>query len=96
MLMAGLDGIRNGTDPGEPLDVDLYDLGPEEAAKIRQVPGTLDEALDALERDHSFLLEGDVFTEDVIETWLDTKRAGEIDEVRQRPHPYEFYLYFDA
>ena len=96
MLMAGVDGIRKGTDPGDPLDLDLYDLPPEEAAKVKQVPGILEEVLDALEEDHSFLLEGDVFTEDLIETWLDYKRTREVDEVRLRPHPYEFHLYFDA
>ena len=96
MLMAGIDGIVNKTDPGEPIDVDLYHLPPEEAAKIGRVPGSLDEALDALEADHDFLTKGDVFTGDLIETWLDFKRTNEIDEVKQRPHPYEFSLYFDA
>ena len=96
MLMAGLDGVRNEIDPGDPLEVDLYDLSPEEAANLKQVPGTLDEVLDALEADHDFLLEGGVFTPDVIETWLEYKRANEADEVRLRPHPYEFFLYYDA
>ena len=96
MLMAGLDGIANKIDPGEPLDVDLYDLPPEETAKLKQVPGSLPEVLDALEADHEFLLKGDVFTPDLIEMWLDYKRTREIDELRLRPHPYEFYLYFDA
>jgi glutamine synthetase len=96
MLMAGLDGIQNRIDPGEPLDKDLYDLEPEEAATVKQVPGTLTEALEALEADHAFLLKGDVFTKDVIETWIDLKRSKEIDPVRLRPHPYEFYLYYDA
>ena len=96
MLMAGLDGIANQIDPGDPLDVDLYDLPPEEAAKLKQVPGSLPEVLDALEADHEFLLKGDVFTPDLIEMWLDYKRTREIDELRLRPHPYEFYLYFDA
>ena len=96
MLMAGLDGIANQIDPGEPLDVDLYDLPPEEAAKLKQVPGSLAEVLDALEADHEFLLKGDVFTPDLIEMWLDYKRTREVDELRLRPHPYEFYLYFDA
>ena len=96
MLMAGLDGIVNKIDPGDPLDVDLYDLSPEQAAKVQQVPGSLEEVLDALEEDHAFLLHGDVFTPDLIETWLDYKRTKEVDEVRLRPHPYEFYLYFDA
>jgi len=96
MLMAGLDGIINKIDPGDPTDSDLYDMDPEEAAKIDQVPGSLPETLDALENDHDFLLSGDVFTTDIIETWLDYKRSNEVDEVRLRPHPYEFMLYFDA
>ena len=96
MLMAGLDGIANRIDPGEPLDVDLYDLTPEQSAKVTQVPGSLDEVLNALEADNEFLLRGDVFTPDVIETWLNYKRTREIDPVRLRPHPYEFFLYFDA
>lgn len=96
MLLAGIDGIRNQIDPGDPLDVDLYDLSPEEAANVQQVPGSLEESLDALEGDHEFLLTGDVFTSDLIETWLDYKRTNEVDEVRLRPHPYEFFLYYDA
>lgn len=96
MLMAGLDGINRKMDPGDPLDVDLYDLDPEQAAQVKQVPGSLDAVLDSLEADHDFLLEGEVFTRDVIETWLDYKRTKEIDEVRLRPHPHEFNLYFDA
>jgi glutamine synthetase len=96
MLMAGLDGVVNKIDPGEPLDVDLYDLSPEEAAKVQQVPGSLDEVLDALEGDNEFLLRGDVFTPDLIETWLDYKRTKELDEIRLRPHPYEFALYYDV
>ena len=96
MLMAGLDGVINKIDPGEPMDVDLYELPPEEAAKVRQVPGSLEEVLDALEEDHDFLLRGDVFTMDLIETWLDYKRTNEVDEMRLRPHPYEFMLYYDA
>jgi glutamine synthetase len=96
MLMAGLDGVRNQIDPGEPLDKDLYDLEPEEAATIKQVPGSLPETLDALEADHAFLLEGGVFTPDLIETWIDYKRTKEVDVMRLRPHPYEFYLYYDA
>ena len=78
------------------MDVDLYDLSPEEAANVKQVPGSLEESLDALEDDHDFLLAGDVFTSDLIETWLDYKRSEEVDAIRLRPHPYEFYLYFDA
>ncbi|MXY22313.1 MAG: type I glutamate--ammonia ligase [Dehalococcoidia bacterium] len=96
MLLAGIDGIRNQIDPGDPLDVDLYDLSPEEAANVQQVPGSLEETLDALEDDHEFLLTGDVFTSDLIETWLDYKRTNEVDEIRLRPHPYEFFLYYDA
>ncbi len=95
MLMAGLDGILNKIDPGAPLDKDIYELPPEELAEVPAVPGSLGEALDALERDHEFLLMGDVFTEDVIETWLWYKRTKEVDPVRLRPHPYEFVLYFD-
>ena len=95
MLMAGLDGIQNKIDPGSPLDKDIYELPPEELAEVPAVPGSLAEALDALERDHEFLLKGDVFTEDVIETWLWYKRTKEVDPVRLRPHPYEFVLYFD-
>ena len=74
----------------------MYDLSPEETTKITQVPGSLPESLDALESDHEFLLRGDVFTKDVIETWLDYKRTREVNELRLRPHPYEFSLYFDA
>ena len=96
MLMAGIDGIRNRIDPGDPLDVDLYDLSAEDAAKVQQVPGSLDEVLDALEEDHDFLVAGDVFTSDLIDTWLDYKRTKEIDAMRLRPHPYEFFLYFDT
>lgn len=96
MLMAGLDGIKNKIDPGNPLEVNIYELPPEEAAKIAQVPGSLDEALDALEADHDFLKEGGVFTQDLIDVWLDYKRTNEVDPMRLRPHPYEFALYFDA
>jgi glutamine synthetase len=94
-LMAGLDGLRNKLDPGEPMDVDLYELEPEEAKKVKQLPGSLDVVLDALERDHKFLLEGGVFTKDLIETWIDYKRKNEVDPIRLRPHPWEFALYFD-
>jgi glutamine synthetase len=96
MTMAGLDGIRNKIDPGEPMDVDLYDLPPAKAARIKQVPGSLDEVLRALEKDHAFLLEGDVFTPDLIETYIATKRTKDVDYIRLRPHPSEFYLYYDA
>jgi glutamine synthetase len=95
MLMAGLDGIQNRIEPPKPVDKDLYDLPPEELAQVPQVPSSLDEALSALEADHKFMLAGDVFTQDVIDTWIDYKRSREIDAVRLRPHPYEFYLYYD-
>ena len=95
MLMAGLDGIENRIDPGEPLDKDIYALSPAELSKVPSVPGSLEGALNALENDHEFLTKGDVFTQDVIETWLEYKRGKEIDPVRLRPHPYEFKLYFD-
>ena len=96
MLMAGLDGVINKVDPGPPTDVNLYALTPEEAAKVKQVPGSLEEVLNELEKDYEFLLRGDVFTKDLIETWLDYKRDSEVDPMRLRPHPYEFYLYFDV
>jgi glutamine synthetase len=94
-LMAGLDGIQNKIEPGEPLEKDLYDLPPEEAKAIKNTPGSLAEALNALEEDHDFLLKGDVFTPDVIETWISYKRNRELAEVNLRPTPYEFFLYFD-
>jgi len=96
MLLAGLDGIKRRLDPGAPMDVDLYELPEAEAAKIRQLPGSLEGALAALEGDHDFLLEGGVFTPDLIETWLAYKRSREIDPIRMRPHPAEFVLYYDA
>ena len=96
MVMAGMDGIENQIDPGEPLDRNTYELSPEEAANIPTVPGSLDEALRALEDDHQFLLKGGVFTQDVIDVWLEYKREAEIDPVRLRPHPWEFQLYFDV
>lgn len=95
MLMAGLDGIQNKIDPGEPLDKNIYELSEEEAKKVPTVPGSLEEAISALEKDHEFLLKGGVFTEDVIEVWIKYKREREIDAVSIRPHPYEFHLYFD-
>ncbi|MCJ7671249.1 MAG: type I glutamate--ammonia ligase [Acidimicrobiia bacterium] len=95
LLMAGLDGIQNKIEPPTPVDRDLYDLPPEELAQVPQVPGSLDAALEALEADHDFLLAGGVFTPDVIETWVAYKRENEIDAVRLRPHPWEFYLYYD-
>ncbi len=95
MLMAILDGIENRIDPGEPLDKDIYGLSPEELAHVPSAPGSLEEALKALEHDHEFLLKGDVFTQDVLEMWINYKRKNEVDAVRMRPHPYEFFLYFD-
>jgi glutamine synthetase len=95
MLMAGIDGIENKIDPGEPLDRDIYAMTPQEAKGIPQMPGSLDEALRELEADHEFLLRGDVFTEDALEYWIKYKRASEVDPVRLRPHPHEFELYFD-
>ncbi|MGW0523832.1 type I glutamate--ammonia ligase [Crossiella sp. NPDC003009] len=96
MLMAGLDGIKNKIEPPAPIDKDLYELPPEEAKNVPQVPSSLGEVLDNLERDHDFLLEGGVFTPDVIETWISYKRENEIDPIRLRPHPYEFALYYDV
>jgi len=95
MLMAGLDGIENKLDPGEPLDKDIYELGPEELSQVPSLPGSLEDALDCLEKDHDFLLKGDVFTKDVIDTWISYKRSKEVDALRLRPHPYEFFLYYD-
>jgi len=96
MLMAGLDGIERRLDPGQPLDKDIYALTPEELKDVPSMPGSLDEAIDNLKRDHDFLLKGDVFTEDVVETWIEWKKANEIDALRLRPHPYEYVLYYDA
>ena len=96
MLMAGLDGIEKKIDPGDPLDKDIYALGPEELADIPNVPGSLESALEALESDHEFLLKGDVFTEDVVETWIEYKTNAEVNPVKLRPVPYEFKLYFDV
>jgi len=95
LLMAGLDGVQNKIDPGEPLEKDLYELEPEEAAKIKSTPGSLAEVLNALEADHDFLLKGDVFTKDLIDTWISYKRERELAPVNLRPVPYEFFLYFD-
>ncbi|HEV7226670.1 MAG TPA: type I glutamate--ammonia ligase [Pirellulales bacterium] len=95
ILMAVIDGIQNKIHPGDPLDKDIYDLAPEELAEVPKTPGSLDEALNALERNHEFLLRGDVFTGDVIETWIKYKREKEVDAMRLRPHPYEFCLYYD-
>jgi glutamine synthetase len=95
LLMAGLDGIKHKIDPGEPMDKDLYELEPEEAKKIKSTPGSLGEVLNALEKDHAFLLEGGVFTPDLIETWISYKRTRELAPVNLRPVPYEFFLYYD-
>jgi len=94
-LMAGLDGIENRLDPGEPLDKNIYGLSPEEMAGIPSAPGSLSEALDNLEKDHDFLLKGDVFTPDLIDVWISYKRENEVDAINLRPHPYEFALYYD-
>ena len=96
MLCAGLDGIKNQIDPGESLDVDIYDLSPEELSKIPSTPGSLDAALEALEHDHTFLTEPGVFTEDFINTWISYKLDNEVNPMRLRPHPYEFALYYDC
>jgi glutamine synthetase len=95
MLMAGLDGIENRLDPGQPIDKNLYDLPPVEAKMVKSTPGSLSQALDALEADHAFLLRGEVFTADVIESWLEYKRKKEVDAIALRPHPHEFHLYYD-
>ncbi len=95
MLMAGLDGIQNKIDPGEAMDKNLYDLAPEEASNIPTVPASLDEALDNLENDYQFLLKGGVFSEDLVESWISYKRENEADAVRIRPHPHEFFMYYD-
>src|SRR6266403_316702 len=96
MMMAGLDGVQNQIDPGEPLDKDIYDLSPEELKDVPTLPGSLDVALDALEADHEFMLKGDVFTEGMIERWISYKRTKEVDPIRMRPHPLEFQMYFDV
>ena len=96
LLLAGLDGVRKKIEPPAPMDVDLYELEPEERKHVQNTPGSLGETLAALENDHQFLLEGDVFTPDVIETWIDMKRSKDLPAVTLRPHPYEFFLYYDA
>jgi glutamine synthetase len=95
MLLAGLDGIKNKIEPAQPIDKDLYELPPDEHAEVATVPGSLPAVMDALEADHGFLLEGGVFTPDLIETWIDYKRTHEIAPVALRPHPHEFELYYD-
>jgi len=96
MLCAGIDGIKNEIDPGESLDVDIYDLTPEELSKIPSTPGSLEDALEALEKDHAFLVDSGVFTEDLITTWIEYKLDNEVNPMRLRPHPYEFALYYDC
>jgi glutamine synthetase len=96
MLMAGLDGVINRIDPGEPLDKDIYDMEPEELKNVPSTPGSLEAALKALENDHEYLLKGDVFTEDVIETWIKYKMDKEVKPMALQPHPYEFGLYYDV
>jgi glutamine synthetase len=96
MLMAGLDGIANKIEPGEPLDKDIYDLTPEEMKNVPSMPASLEEALNCLDDDHAFLMKGDVFSEELIETFIDYKRKNEADAIRLRPHPYEFALYYDV
>jgi glutamine synthetase len=95
LLMAGLDGVLNKIDPGEPMDKNMYELPPEELAKVPQICGSLEEALNHLEKDHAFLLKGDVFTTDFLDMWISHKRK-EHDALRLRPHPYEFHLYYDV
>jgi glutamine synthetase len=95
LLMAGLDGIINKVDPGDSLDKDIYDLSPEELKAVPSMPASLDEALDCLESDYEFLLKGDVFTAELIETYISYKRKNEAEAIRLRPHPYEFHLYYD-
>ena len=96
MLMAALDGIQNKTRPGDPLDKDIYDLQPEELDDVPTTPRSLEASLDALRADHDFLLRGDVFTPDVIDTWIWYKQTHEVEALRVRPHPYEFALYYDV
>ena len=94
--MAMLDGIQNRIQPGRPLDKDLYDLAPQEQHDLPQLPRSLAESLRAMERDQDYLLQGDVFTEDVIETWIRHKHTDEVNAIRQRPHPFEFTMYYDC
>lgn len=96
LMMAAIDGIQNRIDPGDPLDKDIYDLPPEEKAGIENTPGSLSQALSALEKDHEFLLKGDVFSEELVKTWISYKRENEVAPLRIRPHPFEFELYYDA
>ena len=95
MLMAGLDGIERKLTPPDPIEKDLYEISDRERKKIKQMPGSLEAALQALEKDHDFLLKGGVFTPDLVETWIKEKQKKEVDSVRLRPHPHEFFLYYD-
>ena len=95
ILMAGMDGIQNKIDPGDPLDKDIYDLSPEELVDVPTMPGSLEEALLNLKNDHEFLMKGDVFTTDVIKTWIEYKMENEVNALRMRPHPWEFAMYYD-
>ena len=95
ILMAGLDGVQNEIDPGDPLDKNIYDLPPEELALVPRVPGSLGEALEALKNDHEFLMKDNVFTQDIIDTWIEYKSMNEVDAIRLRPHPFEFFMYYD-
>jgi len=96
MMMAMIDGVQNKIDPGPPLDRDIYDMTPAELAETNVTPASLDEALNALEQDSVFLTKGDVFSEDLISTWIEWKRTEELDQLRLRPHPFEFDLYYDC
>jgi glutamine synthetase len=96
ITMAAIDGIENKINPGDPLDKDIYDLPPEESVDVAKTPRSLEEALNALQANHEFLLRGDVFTKDVVDTWIRFKRTNEVEAIHTRPHPYEFCLYFDA
>jgi glutamine synthetase len=95
MLMAAMDGIKNQIEPGKALDKNIYELPPQELARIPSTPGSLEEALDELECDHEFLLQGDVFTQELLESWIEYKRENEVLPIKLRPHPHEFDLYFD-
>jgi glutamine synthetase len=96
MMMAGLDGIQKKLSAGDPLDKDIYSLTPEELSNVPSMPGSLEEALENLRADHEFLLKGDVFTQDVVDMWIDYKLENEVNALRLRPHPYEFVLYYDC
>src|SRR5260370_41802880 len=96
MLMAGLDGMANKIEPGEPLDKDIYDLSPEEMKNVPSMPASLDEALNCLEEDHAFLMKGDVFSEELIEPFIDYKRKNETDAIQLGPHPYEFPTSYES